>query len=33
MIAARKWLFRPGHDRNGKAVPVIITIVLEFRLR
>jgi TonB family protein len=33
MIAARQWLFRPGHDRNGKAVPVIVTIVLEFRLR
>jgi protein TonB len=33
MIAARKWLFRPAHDRNGKPVPVVISIVLEFRLR
>jgi TonB family protein len=29
--AARGWLFRPG-TREGKPVPVIITLILEFRL-
>jgi TonB family protein len=31
--AARQWLFRPGvQTSTGKPVPVIVTIVLEFRL-
>jgi protein TonB len=30
--AARQWLFRPAHDPSGKAVPVLITIELEFTL-
>lgn len=32
MAAARKWLFRPGVDPNGKAVSTIVTLELEFRL-
>jgi protein TonB len=31
MNAARKWVFRPG-TLQGKPVPVIITLILEFRL-
>jgi len=32
MKAAKRWLFRPGKDRTGKAVPVKVTLILEFRL-
>jgi protein TonB len=31
VAAARQWLFRPGM-RQGKPVPVIVTIILEFRI-
>ena len=31
MNAAKKWLFKPG-TFQGKAVPVIVTLILEFRL-
>jgi periplasmic protein TonB len=30
--AAKQWLFRPGTDRDGKPVPVIVTLILSFRL-
>jgi protein TonB len=30
--AAKQWLFRPGTDKDGKPIPVIVTIILEFRL-
>lgn len=30
--AAKLWLFRPGTDRDGKPVPVLVTLILEFRL-
>jgi TonB family protein len=31
--AAKQWLFRPGRlASNGRVVPVIVTIILEFRL-
>ena len=33
MEGAKRWLFMPGKDRDGKAVPVRVTIILEFRLR
>jgi TonB family protein len=29
--AARQWLFKPGY-REGKPVPVVITMILEFRV-
>lgn len=29
--AAKQWLFRPG-TKDGRSVPVIVTLVLEFRL-
>jgi len=29
--AARQWLFTPGHDSDGRAVPVIVTLILSFR--
>jgi periplasmic protein TonB len=32
LAAAKKWLFRPGTDKNGQPIPVIVTIILEFRL-
>jgi len=32
MKAARMWLFRPARDRDGKPVPVIVTLELDFRL-
>ena len=32
MNAAKKWLFRPGVDPNGKPVATIVTLILEFRL-
>ncbi|HKW00641.1 MAG TPA: energy transducer TonB [Vicinamibacterales bacterium] len=31
MTAARQWLFKPGKDRDGNAIPVIVTIMLSFR--
>lgn len=32
IVAAKQWLFRPGTDKDGKPIPVIVTIILEFRL-
>jgi periplasmic protein TonB len=32
MKAARLWLFEPGKNRDGKPVPVVITIAMDFRL-
>ncbi len=32
IAAAKQWLFRPGTDKDGKPIPVIVTIILEFRL-
>jgi TonB family protein len=29
--AARMWLFKPGTDRDGRPVPVIVTLMLSFR--
>lgn len=29
--AAKQWLFRPG-TKDGRAVPVIVTVIMEFRL-
>jgi len=31
VLAARQWLFTPGHDRDGRAVPVNVTLILSFR--
>jgi TonB family protein len=31
ILAAKKWLFKPGY-LAGKPVPVLITLILEFRL-
>jgi TonB family protein len=31
VLAAKQWLFTPGHDRDGRAVPVIVTLILSFR--
>lgn len=31
-IAAKGWLFNPARDRDGKAVPVIVILELEFRI-
>jgi periplasmic protein TonB len=30
--AARLWVFRPARDRDNKPVPILITLVLDFRL-
>ena len=30
--AAREWLFAPGCDAAGKPLPVIVTLILEFRI-
>jgi TonB family protein len=30
--AAKRWEFRPGRDRNGNAVPVIVTMIFDMRL-
>jgi periplasmic protein TonB len=32
ITAAKAWLFKPGTDKDGKPIPVIVTIILEFRL-
>jgi len=29
--AAKMWLFEPGRDRDGRPVPVIVTLILSFR--
>jgi TonB family protein len=30
--AAKQWLFRPGLDRSGQPVPVVVTLLLSFTL-
>lgn len=30
--AAKQWFFRPAVDRDGKPVPVLVTLILSFRL-
>ena len=30
--AAREWLFAPGRDAAGRPVPVIVMVILEFRI-
>jgi TonB family protein len=30
--AAKLWLFNPGKDRGGKPVPVMVTLILSFRM-
>jgi TonB family protein len=30
--AARAWLFAPGCDTTGRPRPVIVTLILEFRI-
>ena len=30
--AAKLWLFRPGTTREGTPVPVVVRLILEFRL-
>jgi TonB family protein len=30
--AAREWLFAPGCDTTGRPLPVIVTLILEFRI-
>jgi len=32
IVAAKQWRFRPGHDAAGTPVPVLVTIILDFRL-
>ena len=32
IAAAREWLFAPGRDRDGRPVPVLVTLMLEFRI-
>ena len=32
IAAAREWLFAPGRDREGRPVPVLVTLILEFRI-
>ncbi|HEX5217691.1 MAG TPA: energy transducer TonB [Vicinamibacterales bacterium] len=32
IAAAKLWRFRPGHDATGTPVPVLVTIILDFRL-
>jgi TonB family protein len=32
IIAAREWLFAPGRDREGRPIPVIVTLIIEFRI-
>jgi TonB family protein len=31
IIAAKQWLFAPGTDRDGRPVPVIVTLILTFK--
>jgi protein TonB len=31
--AARDWLFSPGRDAAGRPVPVLVILILEFRIR
>jgi len=30
--AAKQWLFAPGRDRDGRPVPVVVTLILSFRV-
>jgi periplasmic protein TonB len=32
ITAAREWLFSPGRDREGRPVPVLVTLLIEFRI-
>jgi len=32
IVAAKQWLFTPGHDQDGRPVPVIVTLLLSFRI-
>lgn len=32
IVAAKQWRFRPGRDAAGMPVPVLVTIILDFRL-
>ena len=32
IVAAKQWKFRPGKDRDGKNIAVIVTLILDFRL-
>jgi TonB family protein len=32
IAAAREWLFAPGRDRDGRPIPVLVTLILEFRI-
>jgi len=32
IVAAKQWRFRPGRDATGMPVPVLVTIILDFRL-
>jgi TonB family protein len=32
MVAAKGWRFKPGHDRNGTPVPVLVTLVFDLKL-
>ncbi len=31
VMAAKQWLFTPGQDRDGRPVPVIVTLILTFK--
>ncbi|HKW00640.1 MAG TPA: energy transducer TonB [Vicinamibacterales bacterium] len=31
IMAAKQWVFTPAHDRDGRAVPVIVTLILSYR--
>lgn len=31
VATAKQWLFRPGRTRDGQAVPVRVTLIMEFR--
>lgn len=33
ITAAKKWKFKPGVDRSGTPVPVIVTLILDFRIK
>lgn len=32
IAAAREWLFAPGRDAEGRPVPVLVTLLIEFRI-